>query len=200
MAVSVSSVGSGSDGVLRLPARALLVVGGLPGAGKSTLLRRLFPRRTRGVTVLDPEHVQAAVTARLGTPRGYRLYRPLVHLWHGVAVVRALRRPGAVVVHSTATRGWDRRLLARVAGGRTAHLLFLQVEPGTAVAGQHARGRRLTAAGMRRHVRREARLRADLAAGTLAGREGFASVTVVDRAGADALGAVTFGEAARQLV
>jgi len=195
--VSVSEVGSGTDGVLCLPARALLVVGGLPGAGKSTLLRRLFPVDTAGVTVLDPEHVQAVVTRLLGTRRGYRLYRPLVHLWYGVAVIRELRVPGAVVVHSTATRGWDRRVLARSARGRTAHLLFLQVEPGTAVAGQRARGRRLTAAGMRRHVRREARLRTRLAAGTLPRREGFATVTVVDRAGADALDAVTFGEVTR---
>ncbi len=52
----------------------------------------------------------------------------------------ALRSPGAIVVHSTATRGWDRRLLAGAARGRTAHLLFLQVEPDTAVAGQRARG------------------------------------------------------------
>jgi GTPase SAR1 family protein len=197
----VVAMGAGEPGgVLHLPARALLVVGGLPGAGKSTLLRRLFPGDTPGVTVLDPEHVQAAVAGLLGTRRGYRLYRPLVHLWHGAAVVLALRVPGAIVVHSTATRGWDRRLLAWAARGRTAHLLFLQVEPGTALAGQRARGRRLTAAGMRRHVRREARLRAELAAGTLPGREGFATVTVVDRAGADALEAVTFGEVAPQLV
>jgi predicted kinase len=177
-------------GVLAYPAGAMVVIGGLPGAGKSTFLRRV--ELSGAVRVLDSEQVQAAWRARLGTARGYGLYRPLVHLAHHLRIARALaREPGAVVVHETATRELTRRWLATWARrhGREAHLLLLDVDPATAEEGQRARGRRVRPRSMARHVRAWNALRADLGR---ARRAGYVSCTVLDREAAGRARALRF--------
>jgi predicted kinase len=164
---------------LVLPDRALLLVAGMPGAGKSTLLARLDP--VEGVVVLDSEAQRAAlhwVAGRLP----YRLYRPLVHLLHRLAVVAAaVSAAPTVVVHLPATESATRAAVARLAAvtGRKAHLLWLHVEADEARRGQRERGRLVRESSFRAHARRAAATTTDLLAGP---PPGWASATVVDRA------------------
>ena len=180
-----------ADVVLRYPPHALLVVGGVPGAGKTTLLQRLF-RGGGHAVVLDSEQVKAAVERRLRTRRGYRVLRPFVHAAHWLRIGRALRGDRPVVVHDTATRTQSRRALAAWARchGREPHLLLLDVDPTSAVAGQRARGRRIRPSSMQRHVRRFEALRSRVAVHD--GVDGFASVITLSRGDARRLRAVRF--------
>jgi hypothetical protein len=162
---------------LRLPARALLLVAGVPGAGKTTLLARAD---TSGSAVLDPETLRRGYQPLLGR-LPYRLWRPLVHTRHYLRVLAALRGPAGLVVHEPGTRAWTRRLLVLAAGraGRQAHLLLLEVSLQDALAGQRQRCRVLRRRAFDRHWRRWRRLRcqpARLAA------EGWTSIRVLDRA------------------
>jgi hypothetical protein len=166
---------------LVLPGRVLLLVAGMPGAGKSTLLARLDP--AEGVVVLDSEAQRAAlqwVACRLP----YRLYRPLVHLMHRLAVVAAAVSPSpTVVVHLPATEPATRAAVARLAAvtGRRAHLLWLHVEAEEARRGQRERGRLVPESSFRAHARRAAAATTDLLAGP---PRGWVSATVLDRAAA----------------
>jgi adenylylsulfate kinase-like enzyme len=163
--------------------RALVLVAGMPGAGKSTLLAGL--RRDPGIVVLDSDDHRVALARRF--PRlPYRRYRALVHLRHRAAVVRAaLSDASTVVVHLPATSTVLRSAVALVAAmtGRTAHLLWLHVDPAEALRGQRDRGRLIPSASFAGHVRRAA-------ATTVALREGRAigwrTVTVADRSAARA--------------
>jgi predicted kinase len=150
----------------------------MPGAGKSTLLAGL-PRRN-GVVVLDSDAHRAALRGLLpGLP--YAAYRPLVHLRHRVAVlVAALSGAPTVVVHLPATDPGTRAAVARLAAltGRTAHLLWLHVDPAEARRGQRERGRVVPEASFAAHAERAAR---PPGAGA-----GWAAVIVLDRAGARA--------------
>lgn len=189
--------GASGEPVRRLHylAGSVLVVAGIPGAGKTTLIERLF---TGGaVTVLDSDTVRRRYARALGARVPYRLYRPLVHLAHYVRIARALSRPGSVVVHECGTRRLVRRWIARRAAreGRPCHLLFLDVTPEVAQAGQRARGRLVRARSFRRHGRAWGRLRARLLAPSGAaptGRDGYASWVVLSRPAADALRGVGF--------
>jgi hypothetical protein len=177
-------------------AGAVVLVVGVPGAGKTMLIERLFTGDT--ADVLDTEAIRARWQARLGTARGYRLYRPLVHLEHHLRVRRALGGAGALVVHETGTKGWLRRRIARRAAGRgrSLHLLALDVPRPVAEAGQRARGRRVRARSMDRHERGFAVLRRALRcepAVVPMGAEGFASALVLDRLAGDRVRAVRFG-------
>jgi hypothetical protein len=73
-------------------------------------------------------------------------------------------------------------------------LLLLDVDPGLARGGQHARGRRVRAGTMRRHERRWSRMVTGTpprpTAALLA--EGFADVRVLDRTAADAVASLRF--------
>jgi hypothetical protein len=173
--------GPRDSAALRLPARAVLLVAGVPGAGKTTLLARVD---TRGSRMLDPEAARDAYQRRLGR-LPYRLWRPLVHARHYLSVVLALRAPAGLVVHEPGTRAWMRRLLVLAAAraGRQAHLLLLEVSPQEALAGQRQRRRSLRRPAFERHWRRWRRLRRP---GRLAG-EGWASVRVIDRTAAGRL-------------
>jgi len=126
--------------------RALVLVAGMPGAGKSTLLAGL--RRDPGTVVLDSDDHRVALARRF--PRlPYRRYRALVHLRHRAAVVRAaFSDASTVVVHLPATSTVLRSAVALVAAttGRTAHLLWLHVDPAEALRGQRDRGRLIPSA------------------------------------------------------
>lgn len=164
---------------IALPGRTLVLVAGMPGAGKSTLLAGL--PAAPGRVLLDSECYRDALARVLpGLP--YAWYRPLVHLWHRLAVlVAALSGVPTLVVHLPAT---DERTRAAMAGlaaltGRSAHLLWLHVDPADARRGQLRRGRVVPAASFTAHAAAAAATSAALQAG--ATPRGWASVTVLDR-------------------
>lgn len=126
---------------LTLPGRTLLLVAGMPGAGKSTLLASLPP--APGVTVVDSETYRVILRRVFGA-LPYPAYRPLVHAWQRLAVlVAAVWGTPTLVVHLPATDARARAAIARLAAatGRSAHLLWLDVDVAEARWGQHERGR-----------------------------------------------------------
>jgi predicted kinase len=169
---------------LALPGRTLLLVAGMPGAGKSTLLAGLPARR--GQVVLDSDTYRTALRRVLpGVP--YAAYRPLVHLWHRLAVVvAAFSSAPTVVVHLPATDPSTRVAVARLAAitGRTAHLLWLHVGAEEARRGQVERGRVVPEASFAAHAERAATTAAELR--EAATDPDWAGVTVLDRAAARA--------------
>ncbi|HET6290509.1 MAG TPA: AAA family ATPase [Amycolatopsis sp.] len=158
--------------------RDLLVVAGIPGAGKSTLLSRAA---TGAIPVLDSDQVRARLRERLPAALPYRCYRPLVHLWHRARVVRfALADGGPLVVHEPSTRATTRGLLALLGllSRRPVRLLWLDVDPEVARAGQVARGRVIRRHSFARHVTRAEKVRRELRAGWVpAGWHGARMVT-----------------------
>ncbi|MFC7470967.1 AAA family ATPase [Actinomadura keratinilytica] len=165
----------------------LVVVSGLPGSGKSTLIRRTV-RAARA----DSQDTREQWEARLPAALPYALYRPLARLAHYAALRRMLRAGRSVVVHDCGTQRWVRHWLAREARrrGRTLHMVFLDVDPDTALDGQRARGRGVSRYAFLRHRRVVARLLATLDAGTPP--PGCGSATLLDRAAADRLRTLTF--------
>ena len=168
---------------VRLPGRTLLLVAGMPGAGKSTLLGGLRPRP--GLRTLDSETHRAALARRF-PGLAYRRYRPLVHLLHRLAVVRAACSDApTVVVHLPATAAATRTAVALIAAltGRAAHLLWLRADPDEALRGQHDRGRIVPSGSFAGHARRAAATDGRL----LRHRpRGFRGATVLDRSAAGA--------------
>jgi predicted kinase len=130
---------------------AVVVVAGLPGAGKTTLVGS-HPR------ALDSDALRLAWAPRL-SPLPYPLWRPLVHALHWLAIVRALGRPGGVILVRPFTSSLARRAVLRLARRHHAevHLVVVDATPEQARAGQRARGRMLRDRAMRRHERRWAR-------------------------------------------
>jgi hypothetical protein len=168
---------------LALPGRTLLLVAGMPGAGKSTLLAGM--PRVPGVAVLDSDGHRTALARRLpGVP--YRRYRPLVHLRHRLAMIRAAgSQVPTVVVHLPATAASTRCAVALLAAlsGRTAHLLWLDVDAADALRGQRDRGRTVPSHSFAGHARRGQAATERLRVRT---PWGFARAVVLDRAGARA--------------
>jgi predicted kinase len=165
---------------LVLSGRVLLLVAGLPGAGKSTLLRALPPRPGR--RVLDSDAYRDRLGRRLGA-LPYASYRPLVHLWHRLAVLAAaFSAAPTVVVHLPATGAGTRAAVAALAAltGRSAHLVWLDVAPEQALRGQRERGRVVPGGSFAGHAERAADTSARLRAGEA--EPGWATVTVLDRA------------------
>ncbi|MEJ3658786.1 AAA family ATPase [Actinomycetes bacterium KLBMP 9759] len=174
-----------------LPGRSLLLVAGMPGAGKSTLLAGLPDRD--GQVVLDSDTYREALHKALH-PLPYGWYRPLVHLWHRVAVVRnAGSAVPTVIVHLPATDPRMRAAVARLAAmtGRSAHLLWLHVDPAEARTGQRERGRVVPESSMAGHAERAVATTAELRANP---PKEWASVTVLDRSTARAGMLVDDGE------
>lgn len=166
-------------------AGALVVIGGLPGAGKTTLLRRLGSGAASGIRTLDAEDVArdvAAALARAGATVPYPLLRPAVHAGHLGRVVVASCRSTRIVVATDPLTDPARLLLFRLVArltGRPLHVLLVDATVDEALAGQSARGRRLGARRMTRHVRRWERQRRRVAeTGRLADE---ASLVVVPR-------------------
>ncbi|MCO1577867.1 ATP-binding protein [Crossiella sp. SN42] len=151
--------------VVRAGPRDLMLLAGLPGAGKSSLLRKL--RASGPYTVLDSDQVRDPLAARL-PDLPYRCYRPLVHLLHHLRIIwAALTTRGPVLVHEPATRVITRSWLSVLARltGRTPRMLWLEVTPEQARAGQRERGRVIPAHSFAKHVRRALRISARLTAG-----------------------------------
>jgi predicted kinase len=167
---------------LLVPGRVLVLVAGMPGAGKSTLLRAL-PARP-GLRVLDSDAYRARLAGAFGSVP-YRRYRPLVHLWHRLAVVgAAFSGASTVVVHLPATGAGTRAAVTALAAlsGRSAHLLWLDVAPEQALHGQRERGRVVPGGSFAGHAERAAATTAQLRGGDP--EPGWATVTVLDRAAA----------------
>jgi hypothetical protein len=178
--------------VLRLPPSAMLLVAGVPGAGKTTLLSHLD---APGSLILDPEPIRVRYRRLLG-PVPYRLWRPLVHAEHFLRVLLALPGRRGLIVHDTGTRDWRRRLLVMLARrcGRSGHLLLIDVTARAALEGQRRRRRTLRRSAFAAHWQRWRELRAELPTdgdpgGDPSGlyAEGWATVRLLDRAGADRL-------------
>jgi predicted kinase len=179
----VPGAGRGRPVRVHLPGRTLLLVAGMPGAGKSTLLAGV-PARP-GLRVLDSD-VHRAALARRFPGVAYRRYRPLVHLLHRLALVRAACSDvPTVVVHLPATAASTRAAVALLAAltGRAAHLLWVHAEPREALGGQRERGRVVPSSSFADHARR-----AVATYRRLGHRRpvGFRGVTVLDRATARA--------------
>ncbi|MEV5834301.1 hypothetical protein [Nocardia sp. NPDC052112] len=187
---------------LRYPARAALVVAGIPGAGKSTALRLFFgaqadaeepPRGPDGSVVLDSHHSRNRWRRKLGR-LPYPLWRPVVHVTHYAGIRTALRDgTGPVVIHDCATFGWARRMIGYWAEryGRELHLILLDVPAGVARAGQHTRGRRINSIAFTLHCRRWNRLIRAVDAGRPPPPEPVSTV-ILDRTTIDRLGRVGF--------
>ncbi|MFK4147204.1 AAA family ATPase [Streptomyces sp. NPDC004065] len=167
--------------------RDVVVITGLPGSGKSTLMRRAVPG-----TRIDSQDMRERWDARLAHRLPYAVYRPLVRLAHYAGLRRALRTGEGLVVHDCGTQTWVRSWLARAARrrGGTLHLLLLDVAPGTALAGQRARGRGVSRYAFLRHRRATARLLRSAEQGDLPA--GCASATLLDRAAAATLHRIGF--------
>ncbi|WP_146087437.1 AAA family ATPase [Thermomonospora echinospora] len=194
---AVEPAGTGLD----FPARSLVLVAGLPGAGKSTLLERLYglrgdeqaPVPDGEVRVIDSRQARNWWARRLG-PLPPRARIPFVYTTHVWRIARTLTAGHAVVAHTRGT--WPHLLygfawLARRTGAGL-HLVLIDVPPGTARAGQVARGRVLTTTTFARHCRRWDRLMAKARRGAV---PPAATVTVLDRAAADRLTEIRFGRA-----
>ncbi|MEV5375717.1 AAA family ATPase [Streptomyces nondiastaticus] len=187
--------GGAGRGELRFPVGDLLIVSGLPGSGKSTLIRRAvaaLDARDGIVWCVDSQDARERLERRAPARLPYAAYRPLARLAHYAALRRALRSGASVVVHDCGQRGWVRRWVARDARrrGAAAHLLLLDVPPGTALAGQAARGRGVSPRAFGRHRRAMARLTAELTAGRPP--TGVTSVVLMDRGAVDVLREIAF--------
>ncbi len=174
---------------IELPGRTLLLVAGMPGAGKSRLLAGLAAAHGAGsaeLVVLDSEAYRVALRRALpGVP--YSWYRPLVHLWHRLAVLLAAwSQAPTLVVHLPATDERTRTTVARLAAvtGRSAHLLWLDVDPVEARRGQEDRGRVVPEPSFAAHAGRAVTTAAALRTGPPPA--GWTTATVIDRAAARA--------------
>ncbi|MFE6611920.1 AAA family ATPase [Amycolatopsis sp. NPDC057786] len=179
----------------RLGRRDLLVVAGIPGAGKTTLLSRAA---TGALPVLDSDQVRARLRERLPPSVPYRFYRPVVHLWHRARVVRsALADGGPLIVHEPSTRATTRGLLALLGmvSRRPVRLLWLDVTPEDARAGQVARGRVIRRHSFARHVKRAEKVRRALRDGWVP--SGWSGARMVTREVTGALRFVTEEEPGR---
>ncbi|WP_443031099.1 AAA family ATPase [Streptomyces sp. CLI2509] len=172
---------------LRFAEGDIVAVSGLPGSGKSTLLARLAAART-----IDSQDTRERWAARLPA-LPYALYRPLVRLDHYRVLLRAaLTTRESLLVHDCGTLPFVRALLALAARrrGTRFHLLFLDVSPPLARAGQRARGREVSRYAFARHRRAAGRLRARAARGLLP--RGCAHLVLLDREAAAELAALDF--------
>lgn len=171
---------------LNVETDAVVVVAGIPGAGKTTLIDRAVDR-TR-VVVLDTDDRR-----REGRASQRKAVRVAGHYRRIVAAV-LLRTDVPVVVHSRGTSAFARRLVSALARlrNRPAHLVLLVVGAGEAIDGQERRGRTIPLGEMDAHIERFAGLVGD--SGSVARREGWASVTVLDRTEAAGLQRIGSGD------
>ncbi|MFI6502803.1 AAA family ATPase [Nonomuraea typhae] len=187
------------DDVLTFPEGSLVILTGLPGAGKSTLLTRLYGLTGAetapvpagaGVRIIDSRQARNTWSRRLSAaPKPLRTL--VVHLTHVSRIARALAAGHTVVAHNRGA--WPHVLygfahLAR-RNRREFHLIMLDVDARTALAGQRARGRVVSTATLRRHGRRWRRLVSKVRRGDPAPAT---SVTLLSREHVDALRLIRF--------
>ncbi|MFJ1863047.1 AAA family ATPase [Streptomyces sp. NPDC088097] len=165
----------------------IVVVSGLPGGGKSTLIKRAA--EDGGI---DSQDTRERWERRMPRLLPYAVYRPLVRAAHYRGLWNRLRSGSSLVVHDCGTQVWVRSLLAAVARRRGAslHLLLLDTTPEEALAGQAARGRRVSAYAFGRHRSAVRRLLGEAEEGRPPA--GCASVVLLDRASAAGVSAITF--------
>ncbi|MFB7467269.1 AAA family ATPase [Streptomyces sp. NPDC056224] len=180
--------GPGGPHGLAFAAGDIVVVSGLPGGGKSTLIKRAAGEGT----AIDSQDARERWELRMPGALPYAVYRPLVRAAHYWGLWRTLRSGASVIVHDCGTQSWVRGLLAAAARrrGRALHLLLLDSSPAEALAGQAARGRRVSAYAFARHRGAVTRLLRAAEAGHPP--PGCASVTLLDRRSAAALTRIAF--------
>ncbi|MGW7108834.1 AAA family ATPase [Streptomyces xanthophaeus] len=166
----------------------IVVVSGLPGGGKSTLIKRAA---ADGGSI-DSQDTRERWERLMPGALPYAVYRPLVRAAHYWGLWRSLRSGASVVVHDCGTQTWVRGLLAAAARrrGQALHLLLLDSSAEEALAGQAARGRRVSAYAFARHRGAVARLLRDAESGRPPA--GCASVTLLDRRSAAAVTRISF--------
>jgi hypothetical protein len=174
---------------LRYPAGHRVVVTGLPGSGKSTLMRRGRAPGSGPLICLDSQEVRELFARRLPGRLPYGVYHVAVRAVHYARLWGWSRGPASLVVHDSGRTAWVRRWLGR-RGTRGFHLVVLDVAPGAALAGQAARGRTVSHRAFPRYRRALSRLVAEVEAERLP--RGCASVTLLDRAAAEALREIVF--------
>jgi hypothetical protein len=183
--------GQGVAGVslrLRFPAGHRVLVTGLPGSGKTTLMHRARAARGHALTRMDSQDVRDQFGRALPGWLPYEVYRPAVRVVHYARLWGASRGPASLVVHDSGRTPWVRRWLGL--GGRGFHLVVLDVTPGTALAGQAARGRGVPRQAFPRYRRALARLVGEVEAERLP--RGCVSATLLDREAAQALREIVF--------
>jgi predicted kinase len=198
---------AGRDGVVRVahlevgelhyPAKAFVLLAGVPGAGKTTLLHRLFGPGNAHVRVLDSAETRERWMPRLGW-LPYGLWRPVAHSAHYLrvlAAIRAVRERGPLVVPDCGTRPWVRWLFVRQARRSRVplHVVLLDVTEAEGRAGQEERRRKVSSRSYRRHCRRWRALLVD----PYRLLKGAESVLVLDRKSADDLRAMCFDQPVR---
>ncbi len=166
----------------------IVVVSGLPGGGKSTLIKRAAGENRS----IDSQDTRERWEHRMPAALPYAVYRPVVRAAHYWGLWRALRSGASVVVHDCGTQSWVRGLLAAAARrrGRSLHLLLLDSSAEEALAGQAARGRRVSAYAFGRHRGAVGRLLRSAEAGHPP--PGCASATLLDRRSAAAVTRIAF--------
>nr|WP_242438698.1 AAA family ATPase [Streptomyces sp. CB00455] len=166
----------------------IVVVSGLPGGGKTTLIKRAVAEGG----AIDSQDARERWERRMPAALPYGVYRPLVRAAHYWGLWRALRSGASVVVHDCGTQSWVRGLLAAAARrrGRALHLLLLDSSAEEALAGQEARGRRVSAYAFARHRGAVGRLLRDAESGHPPA--GCASATLLDRRAASEVTTITF--------
>ncbi|MET9608041.1 AAA family ATPase [Streptomyces sp. NPDC006512] len=172
---------------LGFPAGDIVVVSGLPGGGKSTLIKRAAPGGG-----IDSQDARERWEHRMPAALPYAAYRPLVRAAHYWGLWRKLGSGESVVVHDCGTQSWVRGLLAAVARrrGGSLHLLLLDTTAEEALAGQAARGRRVSAYAFARHRGAVRRLLREAEAGRPPA--GCASAILLDRRSAAAVTSIAF--------
>ncbi|MGW0395744.1 AAA family ATPase [Streptomyces sp. NPDC003042] len=172
---------------LGYPVGDIVVVSGLPGGGKSTLIKRAAEGGG-----IDSQDARERWERRMPGVLPYAVYRPLVRAAHYWGLWRRLRSGDSVVVHDCGTQAWVRGLLAAVARrrGRSLHLLLLDTTAEEALAGQAARGRRVSAYAFARHRGAVSRLLREAEAGRPPA--GCASAVLLDRRSAAAVTHIAF--------
>ena len=133
----------------------------MPGAGKSTLLAGL--PAGPGTGRCSTRRPTGPPCSRLLPGVPYAWYRPLVHLWHRLAVLLAAlsEQPDAWWCTCRPPTSGPGSAVARLARltGRSAHLLWLHVDPAEARRGQLARGRVVPEPSFAAHAEQAARTR-----------------------------------------
>lgn len=167
---------------LTYPTASVLVLGGLPAVGKSTLIARLLGH----VKIVEIDVHRARLGPR---PDGEAVKQAVL------ADLRAhMALAGPVVLDTTALFEGRDELAGYITGaGREAHLLVLDGDRALVEAGLAARERQVPASVIDNYMTLWEELKAEIASGAVLA-DGFASCRVLDRAAANQLTSIRFGE------